>query len=167
MASSASYPRKYYFASNDDIVTPNVIPLKAGNVIAAYDTDAIYYDVPNGEGGEVVRRKANGIEFVGDISDARQEPTTIFIVNTGTMLDENGDTINIYSGYRWNDDLATPAFEEVFNNLRDFKVKSEASETTQAYLVGSISSYTAAFAIVAKAASSAFLALSALPSRSP
>lgn len=139
MASSASYPRKYYFASNNDIVTPNVIPLKAGNVIAAYDTDAFYYDVPNGEGGEVVRRKANGIEFVGDISDARQEPTTIFIVNTGTMLDENGDTINTYSGYRWNDDLATPAFEEVFNNLRDFKVKSEASETTQAYLVGSIS----------------------------
>ncbi len=140
MASSASYPRKYYFASNDEIVTPNTIPLRAGNVIAAYDTDAFYYDVPNGIGGEVIRRKANGIEFVGNMSDARQEPTTIFVVKTGTTTDENGNTINTYSGYRWNADLATPAFEEVFNNLRDFKVKSDVlSGAAQAYLVGSIS----------------------------
>ena len=140
MASSASYPRKYYFASNDEIIAPNVIPLSAGNVIAAYDTDAIYYDVPNGVGEEVIRRKANGIEFVGNMSDARQEPTTIFIVKTGTTTDESGETINTYSGYRWNNDLSTPAFEEVFNNLRDFKVKSDViSGDTKAYLVGSIS----------------------------
>lgn len=133
----ASYPRKYYFASNDEILTPGEIPIRAGNVIAAYDTDAFYYDVPNGDSGEVVRRKANGIEFIDEMSAAREEPTTIFVIKTGETTDENGNTINVYSGYKWNIDIS--AFEEVFNNLRDFKVKSVKNNAIKAYLVGSIS----------------------------
>ena len=142
MASNVSYPRKYYSVAYADI---NSIPLKEGNVIATYDTDGFYYDVgnPAGSNTNVKRRKANGLEFVGNsLPQDRQEPTTIFIVEEGETLDESGNPMKIYSGYHWNDSLTPPAFEKVFNNLRDFKVKSVNSETTQAYLVGSASSGT-------------------------
>ena len=148
MASSASYPRKYYSVAYADL---NTIPKKEGNVIATYDADGFYYDVgnPAGSGQNVVRRKANGIEFVDALSGddpaktyAKEEPNTIYVLSTGSMQDENGNTIKSYSGYRWNDDLTPPAFEEVFNNLRDFQVKSISSATTQAYIVGSVSSST-------------------------
>lgn len=140
MASNVSYPRKYYSVAYADL---NSIPLKEGNVIATYDTDGFYYDVgnPAGSNTNVKRRKANGLEFVGNsLPQDRQEPTTIFIVEEGEMLDESGNPMKIYSGYHWNDSLTPPAFEKVFNNLRDFKVKSVNSETIQAYLVGSASS---------------------------
>ena len=140
MPSQASYPRKYYSVLFADLDT---IPLKEGNVIATYDTDGFYYDVgnPAGSGTNVLRRKANGIEFVGNaLPEGRHEATTIFVVETGTMLDEDGNSVKTYSGYRWNDDLTPPDFEEVFNNLRDFQVKSVSSASTQAYVVGSVSS---------------------------
>lgn len=143
MASNVSYPRKYYSVAYADL---NSIPLREGNVIATYDTDGFYYDVgnPAGSNSNVTRRKANGLEFVGNsLPQDRREPTTIFIVEEGEMLDESGNPMKIYSGYHWNDSLnPQPAFEKVFNNLRDFKVKSVNSETTQAYLVGSASSGT-------------------------
>lgn len=137
MALNTSYPRKYYFVAYSDLST---IPEKAGNIIATYDTDGFYYDVPTADGSSVVRRKANGIEFVGNTLPVdREEPTTIFVVETGTTLDEDGNSVKTYSGYRWNDDLTPAAFEEVFNNLRDFKVKSVKDNAIQAYLVGSVS----------------------------
>ena len=140
MASSASYPRKYYSVSYAEL---NTIPLVEGNVIATYDTDGFYYDVgnPAGSGENVVRRQASSIEFVGDtLPESRHEPTTIFVVHTGDSTDENGNPISLYSGYKWNDTQEVLAFEEVFNNLRDFKVKSDViTEDTRAYIVGSIS----------------------------
>ena len=145
MASNASYPRKYYSVAYAEL---NSIPLKEGNVIATYDSDGFYYDVgnPAGSGSDVVRRKANGIEFVdalyGDDDTktyAREEAVTIFVVENGEMLDENGNTVKSYSGYRWNADLTPQGFEEVFNNLRDYQVKSISNSTTQAYIVGSTS----------------------------
>lgn len=140
MPSQASYPRKYYSVLYSALDT---IPLKEGNIIATYDTDGFYYDVgnPAGSGTNVIRRKANGIEFVGNaLPLGRQESTTIFVVETGTLIDEAGESVKTYSGYRWNDDLTPPGFEEVFNNLRDFQVKSVSSSTTQAYILGSVSS---------------------------
>ena len=140
MASSASFPRKYYSVLYADL---NTIPLVEGNVIATYDTDGFYYDVgnPAGSGQNVVRRQASSMEFVGDtLPESRHEPTTIFVVHTGDSTDENGNPISLYSGYKWNDAQEVLAFEEVFNNLQDFKVKSDVlSGDTKAYLVGSIS----------------------------
>lgn len=137
----ASYPRKYYFATNHDILTPGEIPLKAGNVIAAYDTDALYYDVPNGDSGEIVRRKASAIEFVGKtLPQDRHEPNMVFVVETGTTTDESGNIIKTYSGYRWND--STDTFDEIFNNLRDFHVLSTTDNSAKMYLTGSTSAAT-------------------------
>ena len=139
MPSNVSYPRKYYSTTYAELDT---IPLKEGNVISLYDTDGLYYDVgnPAGSGQNVIRRKANGIEFVGSLAQARQEPTTIFVIQNPNMLDENGNSIVSYSGYRWNEDETPARFDEVFNNLRDFQVKSTSSDSTKAYIVGSIDS---------------------------
>lgn len=52
MALNTSYPRKYYFVAYSDLST---IPEKAGNIIATYDTDGFYYDVPTADGSSVVR----------------------------------------------------------------------------------------------------------------
>lgn len=134
MPSNASFQRKYYSVAYADLET---IPKVAGNVIATWDTDGFYYDVGNPTSGTIFRRKANGIEFVGSLSEARQEATTIFVINTGTTLDESGNTINTYAGYRWNDDITPPAFEEVFTNFHDFNVRSTANSSTAAYIVGS------------------------------
>lgn len=136
MPSNVSYPRKYYSTTYAELET---IPLKEGNVISLYDTDGFYYDVgnPAGSGQNVIRRKANGIEFVGSLTDARQEPTTIFLIQNPNMLDEDGNSIVSYSGYRWNEDETPARFDEVFNNLRDFQVKTIASSSTKAYIVGS------------------------------
>ena len=103
MPSSVSYQRKYYSVLYADLGT---IPLVEGNVIATYDTDGFYYDVgnPAGSGQNVIRRKANGIEIVGDLSEARQEPTSIFVIKTGEGEDEEGNTIDLYSGYCWSVD---------------------------------------------------------------
>lgn len=137
MPSNVSYPRKYYSTTYAELDT---IPLKEGNVIALSDTDGFYYDIgnPAGSGQNVTRRQASNIEYVASLLDARHEPTTIFIVQDSTMVDEDGNTVMCYSGYRWNEDVSPAKFDEVFNNLRDFKVKSIPSANTRAYLVGSI-----------------------------
>lgn len=139
MPSNVSYPRKYYSTTYAELDT---IPLKEGNVISLYDTDGLYYDVgnPAGSGQNVIRRKASNIEYVSSLSEARQEPTTIFVIQNATMQDEEGNTVISYSGYRWNEDSTPAKFDEIFNNLRDFKVKSTSSDSTKAYIVGSVES---------------------------
>ena len=42
------------------IVPGEFIPKAVGNVIATYDADGFYYDVPGNSDGEIIRRKANG-----------------------------------------------------------------------------------------------------------
>jgi len=137
---ASSYPRKYYSTSYDDLST---IPLVEGNVIATYDADGIYYDigVPAGSGQNLVRRKARGIEYIAaaDLS-AHQEPETIFVVNTGTGTDADGNTFPMYSGYIW--DITLQDHVNIFNNSTDFQVKSVSNATTQAYIVGSVASTT-------------------------
>lgn len=138
MPVNASYQRKYYSVKYDDLDT---IPKKEGNVIVTYDTDCMYYDVgdPAGSGQNVVRRKTNGFEFVGNVLPSdRHEPTTIFIVDNGNVPDGSGGSFRSYSGYIWNTDA--DAFYEVFNNLRDFNVKSVGNNSTVGYIVGSPSS---------------------------
>ena len=134
----ASYPRKYYFTAYANI---GEIPVKAGNVIATYDTDGFFYDVPDPNGGEDIRRKASAIEFVGStLPQDRHEPNMVFVVETGTTTDEGGNTIKTYSGYRWND--STDTFDEIFNNLRDFNVLSTTDNSAKMYLTGSTSETT-------------------------
>lgn len=139
MPSTVSYQRKYYSVSYAEL---NTIPLKEGNIICTYDDDGWYYDVgnPAGSGTNVMRRKANGIEFVTDLSSARHEASTIFIVNTGESEDEEGNTFRLYSGYCW--DMYLEEFFEVFNNFRDSMVKSVTDNSKKFYLAGSESNTT-------------------------
>ena len=138
MPTTASYKRIYYSVTYDELPT---IPLREGNVIAISDTDGFYYDVGNpvGSNTNVVRRKANGIEFIASLDERREEPTTIFVVKTGTTIDESGNTIDLYCGYSWD---YNAGYYQVFTNFHDAQVRSVAQNDTQAYLVGSINSAT-------------------------
>ena len=139
----ASYPRKYYFVSYAKLGN---IPLKAGNIIATYDTDGFYYDLPDAD-NNIVRRRANGIEIIGDLSERRQEPTTIFVVKTGTTLDSAGSTIDLYTGYCWDYNLG---YYEVFNNFHDVQVLSTQTNSISdnVYLVASESVDTGAGTLI-------------------
>jgi len=139
MPSTVSYQRKYYSVSYAEL---NTIPLKEGNVICTYDDDGWYYDVgnPAGSGTNLMRRKANGIEFVEDLASARHEASTIFIINTGESEDEEGNTFKLYSGYCW--DSYQEEYFEVFNNFRDSMVKTITDNNKKFYLAGSESNST-------------------------
>lgn len=141
----ASYPRKYYFVSYDELDT---IPIKAGNVVATYDTDGFYYDLPTAS-GELVRRHASSIRFVASLPvvdlEHPGEPTTIFVVkaldgegNPVEIPDGEGGTVNLYNGYCWD---ANAGYYEIFNNFHDVQVFTEKVTALQdkAYLVASTS----------------------------
>lgn len=63
------------------------------------------------------------------------ELTTIYVMNTGSTKDEHGNTIQTYSGYVW--DIESESFREIFNNSRDFNVKTILDNDKKFYIVGS------------------------------
>jgi len=64
-----------------------------------------------------------------------EEPTTIYIMDKGTVYDEEENEIHSYSGYVWSID--DDDYREIFNNCHDFKVQSVSKASTKAYLVAS------------------------------
>lgn len=144
MSSDVTYKRTYYLTTSANL---EYLRKEAGNVIALTDADGIYYDAIDPNTGKLERRKASGIEFVESLDKRKQEAQTISVVKTGEDEDEQGNTIDLYSGYIWEDN----EFHEIFNNSGDFKVKSVALENTSGgpyYLVASPESITSTKSLV-------------------
>ena len=138
MASNTSYPRKYISTKFAELGT---IGVAAGNVIALSDTDAIYYDIPsdlNNIHGEVIRRKASSLVFVG--SEGLPDkgcPEVIYVKKDDWDIEVPGSSPKPhYSSYIWSDELDT--WVEISNNDGDSLVKvDEVGQGEMIYFTGS------------------------------
>ena len=127
----ATIPRTYKITSKDNI--PNV-PLQNGQIIAAYDSDEVWYDAPDtgAVGGTPVRRKISGVKVVSALpTEASEKVAGVLYVltDTGKLLPRS--ILPVYEIYVWMEDPI--GWILVGNNYEDENVISAKVEDTWLY----------------------------------
>lgn len=135
----ATIPRTYILTTKEKALT---YPLKNGQIIAAYDSDAVWYDAPDNGAttGNPVRRKISGIRVVTSLPESPMEGILYVLTETGKTLPYKSDN-PVYEIYTWISD--TSSWILVGANYVDENVKSSVASdawlsSKPIYLTGSI-----------------------------
>ena len=128
----ATIPRTFLITEKGNI--PNISP-KNGQIIAAYDSDEVWYDAPNDgtRDGDPVRRKISGVKVVETLPDNPMEGIVYVRIGNDEGYIPGSDSIHLYDMRVWVNDQ----WYIVGTNKDDSCVKSSVVVNDKFYLVGS------------------------------